>query len=67
VRIVPGATDELVAASAKAARSHAKPTTDNYKAMAELPEVPDYEYIMPPPKERSAESVTKEELKVCRK
>jgi hypothetical protein len=64
VRIVPGATDELVASSAKAARAHAKPTFDSYKAMAEVPEVPDYEYIMPPPREVSAETLSKEELKV---
>jgi hypothetical protein len=32
--------------------------------MAEVPEVPDYEYIMPPPREVSAETLSKEELKV---
>lgn len=63
VRIVPGITDELIASSAKAARAHAKPAADKYKAVAELPEVPDYEYIMPPPKEVSAETMSKEELK----
>jgi hypothetical protein len=31
---------------------------------AEVPEVPDYEYIMPPPREVSAETLSKEELKV---
>lgn len=64
MRIVPGIIDELVASSAKAARAHAKPAADKYKAVAELPEVPDYEYIMPPPKEVSAETMSKEELKV---
>ncbi|KAF6262596.1 hypothetical protein COO60DRAFT_599115 [Scenedesmus sp. NREL 46B-D3] len=53
VRMVPGATDELVASSARAARAHAKPVVDSYKGLAELPEVPDYEYIMPPPKQVS--------------
>jgi hypothetical protein len=64
VRIVPGATDELVASSAKAARAHAKTSATQHKVMAEVPEVPDYEYIMPPPREVSAETLSKEELKV---
>ncbi|KAF8056252.1 PPI1 [Scenedesmus sp. PABB004] len=61
VRIVPGATDEL--AAPPKARSHAKPAFHHAKAMAEVPEVPDYEYIMPPPKAKEGEELSAAEVK----
>lgn len=62
VRTVPGATDEMSAVT-KAPR-HNKPAFDFAKAMSEMPEVHDYEYIMPPTAAKDKEQLSAAELKV---
>jgi uncharacterized coiled-coil DUF342 family protein len=62
VRTVPGATDEM-SAVAKAPK-HSKPAFDFAKAMSEMPEVHDYEYIMPPTAPKDTEQLSAAELKV---
>lgn len=62
MRTVPGATEEMSAVS-KAPRSN-KPAFDYAKAMSEMPEVHDYEYIMPPTAPKDTEQLSASELKV---
>lgn len=61
VRTVPGATDAM-SAVAKAPKV-SKPAYDYAKAMGEMPEVHDYEYIMPPTAPKT-EQLSADELKV---
>jgi len=64
VRVVPGASEEWSAAPKP--RVHKTSHHDYARQMAEMPEVPDYEYIMPVAAKKTEEQLSAAEVKVRR-
>jgi hypothetical protein len=62
VRIVPGASEEWAAAPKP--KAHKSMHHDYARQMAEMPEVPDYEYIMPVVAKKTEEQLSAAEVKV---
>eukprot|EP00775_Hariotina_reticulata_P001871 gene1871-2208_t len=61
VRLVPGASEEWAAAPKP--KAHKSMHHDYARQMAEMPEVPDYEYIMPVVAKKTEEQLSAAELK----